>query len=62
MTENTESVRKPERTRWYKDAVVYQIYPYSFMDSDNDGMGDINGIISKLPISSTGRTRARCST
>ena len=36
------------RTRWYKNAVIYQIYPFSFMDSNNDGWGDINGIISKL--------------
>ena len=36
------------RSRWYKNAVVYQIYPFSFMDSNNDGWGDINGIISKL--------------
>lgn len=36
------------RTRWYKEAVVYQIYPYSYMDSNNDGIGDIPGIISKL--------------
>ena len=36
------------KTNWYKEAVVYQIYPFSFMDSDNDGMGDIPGIISKL--------------
>ena len=36
------------KTRWYKNAVVYQIYPFSFMDSNNDGWGDINGIISKL--------------
>lgn len=37
-----------ERTRWYKDAVVYQIYPRSFCDSNGDGIGDIRGIISKL--------------
>ena len=36
------------KTNWYKDAVVYQIYPFSFKDSNNDGMGDIPGIISKL--------------
>ena len=33
---------------WYKDLVVYQIYPRSFMDSNNDGIGDLKGIISKL--------------
>ena len=36
------------KTDWYKEAVVYQIYPFSYKDSDNDGWGDINGIISKL--------------
>ncbi len=36
------------QTRWYKNAVVYQIYPFSFMDANNDGWGDIEGIISKL--------------
>jgi len=37
-----------KRTEWYKNAIVYQIYPFSFMDSNNDGWGDIEGIISKL--------------
>ena len=37
-----------EKTNWYTDAVVYQIYPFSFMDGNNDGMGDLPGIISKL--------------
>ena len=36
------------KTRWYKNAVVYQIYPFSFMDSNKDGYGDIEGIIEKL--------------
>lgn len=36
------------KTRWYKDAVIYQIYPRSFCDSNGDGIGDIRGIISKL--------------
>ena len=34
--------------QWWKEAVVYQIYPRSFMDSNGDGIGDILGIISRL--------------
>ncbi|MBQ5952880.1 MAG: alpha-glucosidase [Lachnospiraceae bacterium] len=36
------------KTDWYKTAVVYQVYPFSFMDANNDGWGDIDGIISRL--------------
>lgn len=39
---------KIKRTNWYKDAIVYQIYPRSFCDSNGDGLGDIRGIISKI--------------
>ena len=33
---------------WYQHAVFYEIYPRSFMDSNGDGIGDLNGIAAKL--------------
>ena len=33
---------------WLKDAVFYEIYPQSYYDSNNDGIGDLQGILSKL--------------
>jgi oligo-1,6-glucosidase len=34
--------------KWWKEAVVYQVYPRSFKDSNNDGIGDLRGIIEKI--------------
>ena len=47
----TGAEREQQRRRdpqWWKSAVVYQIYPKSFADSDGDGVGDLGGIIARL--------------
>ncbi|MEU8690697.1 glycoside hydrolase family 13 protein [Streptomyces sp. NPDC048665] len=38
-----------DRRDWWRDAVIYQVYPRSFADSDGDGMGDLAGIRARLP-------------
>lgn len=43
------SRNQAEEKAWWKEAVVYQIYPASFLDTNGDGYGDIPGIISKVP-------------
>ncbi len=35
-------------THWYDHAVIYEIYPRSFQDSNDDGIGDLNGITARL--------------
>jgi alpha-glucosidase len=34
---------------WWRYGIFYQIYPHSFQDSNGDGVGDINGVIARLP-------------
>lgn len=45
MTATQKALSQPE---WWKEAVIYQIYPSSFKDSNGDGWGDVKGITSKL--------------
>ena len=42
-------ITKTSNLPWWKNAVIYQIYPRSFQDSNNDGIGDLQGIIQRLP-------------
>lgn len=41
-------MKAQDNKKWWKNAVIYQIYPKSFQDSNGDGIGDINGIIRRL--------------
>ncbi len=45
---NGMGLNNMERNRWYKDKVFYQIWPRSFKDGNNDGMGDLYGVYDKL--------------
>ena len=47
-TFNTSAQPRSENFRWWERGIIYQIYPRSFKDSNNDGIGDLEGIRSKL--------------
>jgi oligo-1,6-glucosidase len=47
-TQSTKSLINGYEPKWWKEAVVYQIYPRSFQDSNGHGIGDLKGITSRL--------------
>ncbi|MFC3162195.1 alpha-glucosidase family protein [Ciceribacter thiooxidans] len=48
MTVMTEATLSPDKD-WWRGAVIYQIYPRSYQDSNGDGIGDLKGITARLP-------------
>ena len=44
--QHSDNAKNPE---WWRGAVIYQIYPRSYQDSNGDGIGDLQGIIQRLP-------------
>src|SRR5579859_1210076 len=51
MAVDTQAAPAParDRTAWWRDAVIYQVYLRSFADANGDGVGDLAGVRSRLP-------------
>lgn len=49
MAIDTASLMQLRPANWWREMVIYQIYPRSYQDSNNDGIGDLRGIIQRLP-------------